>query len=76
MSESVAAQFWFIIDKNISKVLSSSPLEMGIHKQKVALLTLVTWQEVVPLLANKKNHIIIVLKWTLKFRICGRHVHW
>ncbi len=29
---------------------------MGIHKDVVAFLTLVTWQEVVPLIGNKKSH--------------------
>ncbi len=42
--------------KNTNKVSSSSTLKIGIRKQEVAFLQLITLQEVVPLLANSKSH--------------------
>ncbi len=52
MSESVSAQFWFMIDKNTNKDSSSSTLKIGIHKQEFLFLQLIIWQEVEPLLAK------------------------
>ncbi len=35
---------------------SKSHLPMVIHEQEVTIVLLITWQEVVPLFANKKSH--------------------
>ncbi len=50
---SILIQYWH---KNSNKATSPSTLKMAIYKQEVTFLSLVTWQEVVPLLANKKSH--------------------
>ncbi len=47
---SILIHYW---RKNSNKVSSCSPLKMG--KQEVTLLSLVTWQEVVPLHGNKTS---------------------
>ncbi len=47
---SILIHYW----KKTNNVTSPSPLKMDIHKQEVTFVSLVIWQEVVPLLAKKK----------------------
>ncbi len=52
--------FWLHFDsllktKNTNKVTSPSALKMDIYKQEVTILSLVTWQEGVPLIVNMKS---------------------
>ncbi len=59
MSESVAAQFSFIIKKTPTNKVSPSPpvkKKKRNSQTKVAFLTQVKWQEMMPLIANKKLH--------------------
>ncbi len=70
--ECASARFWYIIEKkNTNKAISSSLLKLVIHKQEVTFSLLPFWQE---MMLQIRNH--IVLKWTLMFRICARHVYW
>ncbi len=56
-TECVSAKFWCIIEINPTNTVTSSfPLKIAILKHEITFLLLTVWQEVVPLLLNKKSH--------------------
>ncbi len=70
----VSAQLQCIIKKP-HKSVPPSPLKTVIYKQDIIFVLLISWQKVYHYL-QILNHTIIVLKWTLKLRICAWNVYW